>query len=200
MGVDVHLDEIKRLTPRYNVCIFSSLHMVLPLIRGHISVLSRLASSTARRQWLYLCHRCKRLSSPSPESSAKGDEDHPTDVDVCTLVCLFNTLVWCHCIAGEPPRACDAGLSGCRGGGQQQRGGEHEMLVDRDALVFRHFLLSLLNSCSMLLLGQCTTVAPEGHSASNLCALPSKGPTWHFFLSRLLTERNGFVFFFFFFF
>lgn len=51
------------------------------------------------------------------------------------------------------------------------------MLVDRDALVFRHFLLSLLNSCSMLLLGQCTTVAPEGHAASNLCALPSKGPT-----------------------
>lgn len=73
------------------------------------------------------------------------------------------------------------------------------MPVDRDALVFRHFLLSLLNSCSMLLLGQCTTVAPEGHSASNLCARPNKGPTWHFLFTSIFQLKGTALCFFLFF-
>lgn len=56
----------------------------------HISLLSCLASLTARRQWLYLCYWCKWISSPSPKPSAKGDEGCSNDVQVFSLLDVFN--------------------------------------------------------------------------------------------------------------
>lgn len=60
-----------------------------------------------------------------------------------------------------------------------------------DTILFSgSFLLSLLNSRSTLLLGQCTAAAPEGHSGSTFI-LPSESPRDIFFPSNIIWLKKN---------
>lgn len=86
MGVDVHLDEIKRLTPRYNVCVTFFFWFVLDEM-NKAAASHLILSETARCQWIHLRHWSKWISAAPSKTSAKGN----------LYVCLINYVFYLYC-------------------------------------------------------------------------------------------------------
>lgn len=156
---------------------------------GHISVLSRLASYTARRQWLYLCHWCKRLSPPSPKSSAKGDEDHLVDVRSLydSLDCPFNTLVLCGYSWWTSPSPWRWTFWMRRWRTAVKRRWAWNARERRCSRWFTRVRCYYWASAQQQLRRDILPL---------ICALPSKGPTWLFFKNIFRLKETTLWFFF----